>query len=61
MGNIEDQDHESVIVNLVQDAPGTSPHPPCARVTYELSSLPRAGILREPVDDPADLPPDTKV
>jgi hypothetical protein len=61
MGLIKDQDHESVIVNLVQDAPGTSPHAPRARITYELSGLSGPGILREPVDNPADLPPDTEV
>lgn len=52
---VEDQDHQLIVADFVEDAPGASPHPPRARVTDELGSLPRPGVLGEPVDDALHL------
>ena len=56
VSDIEDQDDELIVVDLVQDPPGTGPDPPCARVADELASLPRVGIFRKPVGNPLHLP-----
>ena len=50
MLEVEDQDHKLIVVDLVEDPPGTRPHSPSAGVTYELGGLPRPRILGKPVD-----------
>ena len=47
---VEDQDHKLIVVDLVEDPPGTRPHPPRVRIAHELGGLPRPRILRKPVD-----------
>jgi hypothetical protein len=61
MPDIEDQDHEPVVVNLVEDPPVSSPDTPRAGIADELCGLPRPGIFRKPVDDASDLLPDSAV
>src|SRR5271165_147254 len=61
MHNVEDQDHELAVVDLIQDAPVTSPHPPCTRVAHERSSLRWPRVLAEPFDDGLHPPLDALV
>jgi hypothetical protein len=61
VSNVQDQDHEPVFLDLVQDAPGTRSYSPRARITHELSGLSRSWIFRQPVNDASGLSPDSRV
>ena len=48
---IKDQYDDLIVVNLIQDSPGTGPDSPRPRIPYKLCGLSRTGILRQPVND----------
>jgi hypothetical protein len=58
---IEDQHHDLIVVDLVQDSPVTGPDPPGPRISHKLGGLSWPGILGKPVDDTPDLMPDRAV
>jgi hypothetical protein len=47
---IENKHYELTVVDLVKNAPGARPYPPCSRITYELGCLCGAGVFGEAVD-----------
>ena len=59
--HIEDQDHDFVVVNLVQDPPVTGPDSPRPRIPDKLRCLSWPGIFCKPVDDARHLLPDRTI
>ena len=50
MLHIEDQDHDLVVADLVQDSPVTGPHSPGPWIPDKLRGLSWPGIFRKPVN-----------
>lgn len=48
---VEDQYRDLLVVDFLQDSPGTGPYPPRPRVAHKLRGLPWPEVLREPVND----------